>query len=325
MSDLVLPAAPPPSDPIQRLVSGFIARQRSDATRRGYFSAIADFQKRTGAPNMTAAVADLISSRGRGHELVDHYLAVMQGAKLSASTMNQRLAALRALVGTAKTREMCDWTLETKSFRKEGIRDTRGPGIEGFRACLAAITGTTPMDLRNRAILRLLFDLALRREEVSRLDLADLDVSGNRIAVLGKGRAGKQWLSFGDGPTESPTLAALRAWVTARGPGSGAMFYNFDPTGKGPRRLTGNGIYRIIASIGEAAGYPKIEHKIRPHSFRHASITAILDLTSGDVRAAAQHSRHKNLNELVTYDDNRRNLQGQMARKLSGSTEGSST
>ena len=315
MTDIVLAGDLPP-DAIQRLLSGFIARQRSKATQRGYFSALADFQKRTGSPNMGAAVADLLSSRGRSHEMADAYVAAMQAAGLAPSTMSQRIAALRSLVGTAKTREMCDWSLETKSFRKELIRDTRGPGHEGVRRCFDAIGGTTPMALRNRAVLHLLFDLALRRIEVSRLDLCDLDVDGNRLAVLGKGKHSKQWLSFGDGPTESPTLTALRAWVAVRGDNEGPLIWNFDKTGKGGRRLTGDGIYKILANIGESAGFPKSAHRLHPHAVRHASVTYILDLTGGDVRAAAQHSRHENINEVLTYDDNRRNLQGQMARRI---------
>lgn len=309
-------AVPTPPDPIQRLVSGFVARQRSEATKRGYFAALTDFQRRMGAANIGAAVADLLSSRGRAHELADEYLSAMQGAKLSASTINQRVAALRALVSTAKTRDIVDWTLETRGLRKEGTRDTRGPGADGVRAVMAAIVGDDPIALRNRASMRLLYDLGLRREEVCRLDYCDLDVAGNRLAVLGKGHSGKAWLSFGDGASESPTLTDLRAWVAVRGTEAGPLFFNFDRSGKGGRRLTGNGLYKLLVAVAEKAGFPKKEHRVKCHGFRHAAVTEILDLTSGDVRAAAQFSRHANLNELITYDDNRKNLQGKMAQRL---------
>ena len=60
-------------EPAQRLISSFISRQKK-ATARAYFAALGDFQAFVGAPNMAAALADLISSRGRAHELADEYI-----------------------------------------------------------------------------------------------------------------------------------------------------------------------------------------------------------------------------------------------------------
>ena len=302
-------------EPAQRLISSFISRQKK-ATARAYFAALGDFQAFVGAPNMAAALADLISSRGRAHELADEYIGSMMARGLSGSTINQRLSALRSLLNAARTRDLIDWKLETKGKRTEVLRDTRGPGIEGVRACIAASKGTTPIALRNHAILRLLFDLGLRREEVSRLDLEDLDVAGNRIGVLGKGRDGRVWMNFGAGEGESPTLAALRAWVAARGSEPGPLFINYEVSGTAPKRPTGSGIYYIVRRVGEAAGFPSEEHRIAPHKFRHASVSHVLAITNGNLRAAQQHARHKDPKMTIIYDDNRLDVQGAMARKI---------
>ena len=53
---------------------------------------------------------------------------------------------------------------------------------------------------------------------------------------------------------------------------------------------------------------------MRPHGLRHASITAALDITGGDVRAVQRFSRHRNLTTLTVYDDNRLDLGGKVAR-----------
>ena len=58
--------------------------------------------------------------------------------------------------------------------------------------------------IRDRAILRLLHDLALRRGEVVGLDAKDLDLEAGTVAVLGKGRTGKVNLSLPE-----PTREAL--------------------------------------------------------------------------------------------------------------------
>jgi integrase/recombinase XerC len=42
-----------------------------------------------------------------------------------------------------------------------------------------------------------------------------------------------------------------------------------------------------------------------PYRIRHSAITAGLDATAGDVRKVQKLSRHRNLNTLMIYDDNR--------------------
>ncbi len=46
------------------------------------------------------------------------------------------------------------------------------------------------------AILRCLYDLGLRRAEVVRLDLEDLDLAGGTVGILGKGRTQKMKLTL---------------------------------------------------------------------------------------------------------------------------------
>jgi integrase/recombinase XerC len=42
-----------------------------------------------------------------------------------------------------------------------------------------------------------------------------------------------------------------------------------------------------------------------PHRIRHSAITAALDATDGNVRKVQKLSRHKKLDTLMIYDDNR--------------------
>jgi len=69
--------------------------------------------------------------------------------------VNRRLASLRSLVQLARIMRLAPWHLE--------VRDTRGPGKQGFRALLQELDGNhTPKAMRDRCALRLLYDLALR-------------------------------------------------------------------------------------------------------------------------------------------------------------------
>lgn len=116
--------------------------------------------------------------------------------------------------------------------------------------------------LRDRAVLRLLYDLGLRRSEVVGLDVDDLDLDAGTVAVLGKGRTQKSSLTL-----PGPTKEAIRQWLELRGMELGPLFINFDRARKGCR-LTGTSLYRIVRSLGEQVGL-----RVRPHGLRHTAIT----------------------------------------------------
>jgi integrase/recombinase XerC len=125
--------------------------------------------------------------------------------------------------------------------------------------------------------------------------------------MLGKARSQKEPMTLPE-----PTKAALEAWLQARGTEDGPLFVNFHRAGKGGR-LTGSAVYFIVRGLGTKAGLT-----VRPHGFRHLAITSALDLTEGDVRAVQKFSRHRNVRVLNTYDDNRQDLAGDVARLVAG-------
>ena len=91
---------------------------------------------------------------------------------------------------------------------------------------------------------------------------------------------------------------------------TGPLFINFDHAGKG-KRLTGTSIYRIIQKLGRKANI-----NVRPHGLRHSAITEALEATGGNIRAVARFSRRKSIQTLMIYDDNRKDLGGDIARLI---------
>ena len=196
--------------------------------------------------------------------------------------------------------------MEVGNVKAQPYRDTKGPGREGFVLMLDALDERKGNKaIRDRAIIRLLFDLALRRAEVCSLDAEDVDLEAGAVAVLGKGRTEKNRLTL---PPE--TQDALRDWLAVRGDEPGPLFTNFDRAEKG-RRLTGKGLYSMIRTLGESLGI-----KVWPHGLRHAAITEALDLTNGNLRAVQRFSRHQDVRILTVYDDNRTDLGGEVARMV---------
>jgi integrase/recombinase XerC len=78
-------------------------------------------------------------------------------------------------------------------------------------------------------------------------------------------------------------------------------------------RMTGDGLYKLIRRYANLAGIEKI---VSPHRLRHASITAALDITGGNLREVQRLSRHRNFNALEQYDDNRQGHQKNVTNLL---------
>ena len=293
-----------------RLLESFLAG-RSERTMEAYRRDLEDFAGFIGASTSEEATR-LLFARGHGeaNALGLAYKAELLERGLSPATVNRRLASLRSLVTMARTLGTVNWTLEVSNVKAKAYRDTRGPGLNGVHLLLDQVEGEGSKAARDRALVRLLFDLALRRGEVVSLDYEDLDLERGTVSVMGKGRREKEPLSLPE-----PTMAALGAWIAVRGTDPGPLFTNVDRAGKG-RRLTGTSLYRIVRGYGEDAGI-----KAWPHGLRHTAITEAVKRSQEagyPLETAQDFSRHTDIRTLLVYRDRERNLQGEIAGLVAG-------
>ena len=293
------------------VVEAFLARQ-TKATRRAYEGDLRHFAVFLGLASAPLAVNTLLAlPRGQANAIVMGFTTHMKTAGLKSATISRRLAAIRSVVKMARSIGRCEWELDVPSPRIEPYRDTLGPGPVGWAALwqAAKTAGDTPLARRNRAIILLLADRGLRRGEAAGLDLADVELGGERqtVAILGKGRTEKEPLTI------SPTTArALAEWIQSRGDAPGALFTRLDRGGSG-ERLGADSILRMLGALSEAASLDK---NVRPHGLRHYAITKALDSENGNYRDVAKFSRHKNIQTLTIYDDRRTDIAGEIAARI---------
>lgn len=293
-------AALVPRPPRRALLDAWL-EGRSQRTLKAYKADMEDFARYAGQPSAEAVSALLVSlAQPEAHELCLGYRNAMIEKGLAPATINRRLAALRSLVKLANMLGYTPWMLNIPGVRQQTYRDTRGPGVEGVEKLLET-AATMRQPERNRAILRLLYSMALRRGEIAELELEHLDLETGKLSVLGKGRKERVWLTVA-----KSVQSDLRAWLTERGDHPGSLF-----------GITGHAIWAMVTKVSKAAG---IGH-VRPHGLRHAGITEALDRTQGNVRAVQKFSRHVDLKTLMIYDDNRQDHFGQIAALLAGEEE----
>jgi integrase/recombinase XerC len=309
---------------LRQLAEGFFARY-SGTTLRTYRGKLQAYSRWLGVPVDQLPAALLGRGAAQVHVDVERYRAHLRDTRgASPATINGHLAALRSLVRFLRRVHACTWALDAPSERAAAYRDTAGPGLRAVRVLLRAAERQPDARkaARDVALVRLLVDRALRRGELVSLDVSHVVWGDDRrpraVLVRAKGKRDREPLSL-----PPKTADALAAWLAARGGEPGPIFVALDPgagrAGRGGRpraaraALTGEGVAHILAALGAQAN---LGGRVRPHGLRHTAITALLDAGAG-LREAQRFSRHADPRTLMRYDDNRTDIGGEMARRVS--------
>lgn len=191
------------------------------STQTTYKSTVAKYQALIGEP-----FEYLLASRGRCFATASALKTKLMEAGAANATVNRHLAALRAFVEHCGPSGLgvVEWALKIGDLPSKPYRDTHGPGLERVRGMFEA-ANASPTPERDRALMAVLFGLALRRGEVAQLGVEDFDAGRGVLMVQGKGQGGQKVVVRA--PPE--VVEAVSAWVAVRGGSSGALFLRARP------------------------------------------------------------------------------------------------
>jgi integrase/recombinase XerC len=295
------------------VLSQLLADKRCLNTRRAYEKDVNDFfREMTGQVATPDSVLEFLHLEERqAVAVVLKYKAKLLNKGLKEATVNRRLAALKSLVTMGRTLGVCAYSLnDIKGEKKQAYRDTTGVSKEAFRQILQQCNLDTLKGKRDYALLRLLWDNALRRNEIAQANIGDFNPGSRTLIIKGKGQGTQtQTINL----TASATIA-LTVWLDARGEvrGNAPLFCALDYANNG-HRLTGEAMRYTVDKLSQRAGITK---KMSPHRIRHSAITAALDATDGNLRKVQKLSRHAQIDTLLIYDDNRSNDQQELSELL---------
>ena len=168
--------------------------------------------------------------------------------------------------------------------------------IKQIERLLEGIDGAQPADLRDRAILEVLYGCGCRVSELCGLDVTDQDRSEATLLLRGKGR--KQRLV----PVGEIALEFLGLYLRAGRPDllgkapSGALFLN-----QRGGRLSRVSVWNLLKKAGAAAGLPET---LSPHTLRHTYATHLLE-GGADLRVVQELLGHADIGttEIYTHID----------------------
>ena len=174
---------------------------------------------------------------------------------------------------------------------KQGKRLPRTLDPDAVTQLLDRPLADDPLQLRDRALMELVYSCGLRLAEVLSLDMDTIDFADGSLVVTGKG--GKTRML----PVGEPALRAVRTWMRARqallrDPAERALFLNNRGDRLGPR-----GVQRRLTRIAAEAG---LDGRLHPHMLRHSFASHMLE-SSGDLRAVQELLGHANLSTTQIY------------------------
>jgi integrase/recombinase XerC len=313
------PAAPPAIVALPRvetvdIYAALVADSRRPTTRRGREQDIAALARHVGVrgPAETCSLL-LAGDAAAANATLSSFVTAMLGRRLAPATIARRVSTVRRLFKLARRYSLIDWTIDVDTPHVVAYRDTAGPGRAGWLRILEHATAAADRSTKGKrdlAVVRLIHDQGLRRAEVGELDLVDWEPDSGRLWVRGKGKSDKSPIRL-----NRPTIAALVAWLEVRpATNSPALFVRFDRSaGNNPGRLDDRTLLLIVRELARKAG---LRCRVGCHSLRHEAVTRILELTNGNIDAAQKFARHADPKTTQRYNDNRRDVAGEMARLL---------
>ncbi|MEK7635237.1 MAG: site-specific tyrosine recombinase/integron integrase [Patescibacteria group bacterium] len=156
--------------------------------------------------------------------------------------------------------------------------------------------GSELADLRDRAILELLFSTGLRVSELCALT-RDIDLSTDELSIIGKGR--KVRVVF----ISDYAKKILKEYLAKRKDLDDALFVQLSKNGKSQEKrgkslgLTRRSVERIIKQCAIKAGISK---KVTPHTMRHLFATDLLS-NGADLRSVQALLGHSNISTTQIY------------------------
>ena len=157
---------------------------------------------------------------------------------------------------------------------------------------MVASLGTSPLDIRDKAILLTLFGSGLRESELAALKLPDIDLAAGILKVW-DGKGGKDAML----PMSALSIEAIKQYleqVRSGFAGRSKSTHLFPGRRGGP--LTRQQVFHRVRDIARAA----LGERVSPMNLRHAYATALID-GGADIRDVQVLMRHTDIQTTEIY------------------------
>ena len=254
MTTAIVPATT--TSMIQPIISMVTDAVTSQHTKRAYGRALNDFivwYQTSGQSTLNKAA-------------VNAHVAALRAEGVSASSINQRLTAIRKLAQEAADNGLIDHSTAQAIGRAEGVR-TEGKRLGNWlsqkdaQALINAPDVSTVKGLRDRAILAVLLGCGLRREECAGLQVEHIQQRDGRWVIVDLVGKRSKMRSV---PMPAWAKAAVDAWGKVAGVTAGPLFLSIRRGGHVQADgMTAQAIRDVVTEYSQQIGLTVAPHDLR--------------------------------------------------------------
>lgn len=229
------------------------------------------------------------------YQFLRGYLIFLHDQNLNTSTINHKLSTLRSFYRFLQREE---YVSDNPFLLIESLKTIqKNPDflyVDEMEELLDSIDTSTPLGVRNKAMLELMYASGLRCSEVVNLTLAQIDFQNQILLIHGKGNKDR-YVPFHDYASDwlkDYIDDARKTLMNVQHQDHDFVFVN-----KNGGRMTNRGVQNIVERI--SMNYDA-SRKIHPHTFRHSFATHLLE-SGVDLRVVQELLGHANLSTTQVY------------------------
>lgn len=289
-----------PASPIEEYAKRFlehleIEMSRSLRTLESYGRCLDQFIRTTGVKKPEDITLDTV----RDYRISLNRRTTRNGATLKKNTQSYHAIVLRSFLKFLAKQDIKILSAEKIEVGHTPTRQVDFLDPDEVERIIFATQGSTLRNLRDRAILELLFSSGLRVSELTSLDRQHINLEKEEFSVRGKGS--KLRIVF-----ISPSAkGALTRYLDHRTDTDAALFISLPKKGlineknrkRDTLRLTSRSVERIVKHYATKAGIVKDVH---PHTLRHSFATDLL-INGADIRSVQAMLGHASITTTQIY------------------------
>ena len=224
---------------------------------------------------------------------IREYLKYLDELKLSKNSISRTLSTLRHFYSYLITQNK----IKINNFKliKNPKKEKKLPNFlqpNEIQTIFESLSVETPLEIRNRLIVELLYATGLRVSELTSINLNDIDINDKEIKITGKGNKDRI-VFFGE-----YALKYLKLYLEESRPilatkkSPNILFLN-----KNGGSLSSRSVENIVNKVVEEAA---LKHKISPHVLRHTFATDMLN-NGADLKSVQELLGHSSLSTTQIY------------------------
>ena len=222
------------------------------------------------------------------------FIAGLRDRKLALSTISRKIISIR---------NFFKYLVKCKAINNDPASKIESPkpwrklpdvlSVEEIELIITRPGRNTPLELRNSAILELLYSCGLRVSELTSLLVNDIDLQSGLMKATGKGSK-ERLVPVGEEALEviSKYLSDARHIFQKKNIISRRLFLN--RSGEG---LTRQAVWKLLKKYCREAG---IRKKVTPHTFRHSFATHMIE-RGADLRSVQMLLGHSDISTTQIY------------------------